>query len=73
MKVRFKLSETPVKKVAQISNLLCRRIPFCQTFTHSGHREVPGSHADWKSAIQQIGNLRYDHRLEATVLLAAVV
>src|SRR5207253_11094971 len=39
--------------VAQVSNLLYRRLPVGRPFN------VVGS-ADWKSAIQQVGNLRYD-------------
>jgi aryl-phospho-beta-D-glucosidase BglC (GH1 family) len=39
--------------VAQISNLLCRRLPAC------GRCDGLLRSADWKSAIQQIGNLRY--------------
>jgi hypothetical protein len=39
--------------VAQISNLLYRRFPTCRATRPRLHP------ADWKSAIQQIGNLRY--------------
>jgi hypothetical protein len=38
--------------VAQVSNLLCRRLP-------AGNLSVMATPADWKSAIQQVGNLRY--------------
>jgi hypothetical protein len=41
-------------EVAQVSNLLYRGFPTCRT-----PRLVPRS-ADWKSAIQQVGNLRYE-------------
>jgi hypothetical protein len=47
-----------VTKVAQICNLLYRRIAFChspKTLTVSRYRKP----ADCKSAIQQIENLRY--------------
>jgi hypothetical protein len=40
--------------VAQISNLSYRRFVTC------GRYELCWHSADWKSAIQQIGNLRYD-------------
>jgi hypothetical protein len=39
--------------VAQVSNLLFRRLP-------AGNLSVLATPADWKSAIQQVGNLRYD-------------
>jgi hypothetical protein len=44
--------------VAQTSSLLYRGFPTCQP------QEV-GHPADWKSAIQQVGNLRYPRAMEA--------
>jgi hypothetical protein len=38
--------------VAQVSNLLCRRLP-------AGNLQAMATPADWKSAIQQVGKLRY--------------
>jgi len=43
------------KAVAQVSNLLCRGFPTRWTPARIRQR------ADWKSAIQQVGNLRYGH------------
>jgi hypothetical protein len=40
----------------KVSNLLCRRLP-------AGNCSVTAAPADWKSAIQQVGNLRYDLRV----------
>ena len=48
--------------VAQISNLLYRRIPFGRPSDHAAAQEFPRQ-ADWKSAIQQVGNLRYPARV----------
>ncbi len=47
-------------RVAQISNLLYRRIASCIP------RQAPRRAADWKSAIRQIGNLRYALRRSIT-------
>jgi hypothetical protein len=46
------------KGVAQICNLPYRRIAFCQLRDNRGAKEGP-TPADFKSAIQQIVNLRY--------------
>jgi len=46
--------------VAQISNLLCRRFPTCRALKDSSRAGQCERLADWKSAIQQIGNLRYE-------------
>ena len=48
----------PTGGVAQISNLLYRRIPFCRART-AMRWQLSRRPADWKSAIRQIGNLRY--------------
>jgi hypothetical protein len=45
--------------VAQICNLLYRRIAFCNSFHGRGGGFIE-RRADYKSAIQQIENLRYD-------------
>jgi len=44
--------------VAQVSNLLYRRLPAGSVFMREYASGLRGS-ADWKSAIQQVGNLRY--------------
>jgi hypothetical protein len=45
--------------VAQISNLLYRGLPACQRVERRGAVAKDERFADWKSAIQQVGNLRY--------------
>src|SRR6266581_3586442 len=45
--------------VAQIFNLLYRRIAFCRASANNRARSAFGQPADYKSAIQQIENLRY--------------
>ena len=47
--------------VAQISNLLYRRIPFGRASKFHDRQILPRP-ADWKSAIQQNGILRYEIR-----------
>jgi hypothetical protein len=47
-----------INLVAQISNLLYRGIVFCKAHEISDRMKFVAL-ADWKSAIQQIGNLRY--------------
>ena len=48
-----------VFSVAQVSNLLYRRASSLQSLGKVGRiRNILGT-ADWKSAIQQVGNLRY--------------
>ncbi len=44
--------------LAQTSSLLCRRFPTCQSRNTQAGWESQRP-ADWKSAIQQVGNLRY--------------
>jgi hypothetical protein len=44
-------------EVAQVSNLLYRRLPVGKPSELSG---ACGLEIDWKSAIQQVGNLRYE-------------
>ena len=44
--------------VAQVSNLLYRGFPIRNRARRSGHP------ADWKSAIRQVGNLRYEAMLD---------
>jgi len=45
--------------VAQISNLLDRRFPTCRALESCERGDQCERLADWKSATQQIGNLRY--------------
>ena len=45
-------ASTGVALVAQVSNLLCRGFPI-------GQRHHVARASDWKSGIQQVGNLRY--------------
>ncbi|MBI5383478.1 MAG: hypothetical protein HZA90_02185 [Verrucomicrobia bacterium] len=52
------------RPVAQVSNLLCRRLPVGRVL-ESGERP-----ADWKSAIQPVGNLRHAWRPSAAQLFA---
>jgi hypothetical protein len=47
-----------ISVVAQISNLLCHRASSLQGINTPSASESP-QFADWKSAIQQIRNLRY--------------
>src|ERR1035441_8155153 len=61
------LARASVSPVAQIPNLPYRRILFCgaplkldASLRRTASRVEIGDTADWKSAIQQIGNLRYD-------------
>src|SRR5687768_143809 len=57
--VKRNLSFMKVAPVAQISNLLYRGLPACQRVEGQGVVAKDERPADWKSAIQQIGNLRY--------------
>src|SRR5437016_3763076 len=45
--------------VAQIFNLLYRRIAFCRASANNRARSAFGQPADYKSAIRQFENLRY--------------
>jgi hypothetical protein len=45
--------------VAQVSNLLYRSASSLRGFRILVHVRFVGNPADWKSAIQQVGNLRY--------------
>src|SRR5947209_8977462 len=47
------------KIVAQVSNLLCRRASSLHAVRTISRARRLGRSADWKSAIQQVGNLRY--------------
>src|SRR3989442_1393624 len=52
--------------VAQVSNLLYRMASSLRAARTVGRVETLGRAADWKSAIQQVGNLRYFRRGFAT-------
>jgi hypothetical protein len=52
-----------VFSVAQICNLLYRRIVFCGTWASAGGARTFDRFADCKSAIRQIANLRYEAAL----------
>jgi hypothetical protein len=54
-----------VFSVAQICNLLYRRIAFCGTSASAKRARTFGPSADYKSAIRQITNLRYEVALYA--------
>src|SRR5438876_11771202 len=47
------------KVVAQVSNLLYRRASSLPAVRTISRTRTFGRSADWKSAIQQVGNLRY--------------
>ncbi len=57
---------THVFTVAQIYNLLYRRIAFCGRVGNDQRTRICRGFADYKSAIQQIANLRYEAELCAT-------
>ena len=50
-------------QVAQISNLLYRRASSLQVFRVFKLVRTVENTADWKSAIQQVGNLRYRYKI----------
>jgi hypothetical protein len=45
--------------MAQVSNLLYRSASSLRIVRFFMHSHAAGSPADWKSAIRQVGNLRY--------------
>ena len=47
------------RQVAQVSNLLYRRASSLRASRVIARVHAVGGPADWKSAIQQVGNLRY--------------
>ncbi len=51
--------------VAQVSNLLYRKASSLRVVRVFIHSQPAGHHADWKSAIQQVGNLRYAKQIPA--------
>jgi len=46
--------------VAQVSNLLYRRASSLRAVEYLADSRLVERPADWKSAIQQVGNLRYE-------------
>src|SRR6266853_2533127 len=56
------------KLVAQVSNLLYRRASSLRAVRDSANPRIVGHPADWKSAIRQVGNLRYADRQTETAL-----
>jgi hypothetical protein len=56
-----------VFSVAQICNLLYRRIAFCAASASASALDLFGRSADYKSAIRQITNLRYEAALRANI------
>ena len=59
------------RTVAQVSNLLYRGFPIRSRSSARNRSDFPAP-ADWKSATQQIGNLRYAARLRSTCLSRSV-
>src|SRR6266446_5434664 len=74
--MRMKDMQVPMTKlvlpVAQVSNLLYRRLPVGRT-GRIPVRRIVGRLADWKSAIQQTGSLRYARHNAAFTLLELLI